>query len=161
MRILWLHEVETQPQSADSGVDIGHGIDAAFVENEAVVVAVCGLGVVIDHGFVFVGHRYVLMCKFPTGRLNACVCSGGRGVGVEVVEIGQIGSVDDAVFQQGEVQSVGAGTTDAVYIVVGVGAGVGVGSGVAGGSGVGCASLYASNSSFHTEKSLFLILSSN
>ena len=75
-----LFEVELQLESVDITVEFGHGIDAAFVEYEAVVAAV-GIGRgVINHGFVLVGHRNILVGKSPTGEHYAGLGSGGGGV---------------------------------------------------------------------------------
>ena len=54
---LCLLEVETQLQRVDIACVARHGIDAAFVEDEAVVAAVGSGAAVVNHGLVLVGHR--------------------------------------------------------------------------------------------------------
>ena len=83
--LLCLTQIEGEFETIDIHGDIGHGIDATFVENEGVVAAVGDGVVVINHGFVGIGHGDILVCKGPAGRLYASLGGGRSGVTVEVV----------------------------------------------------------------------------
>ena len=89
-----LFEVEGEPQGTYVTNIDRHGIDAAFVEYEAVVATVCVGGAIVDHGFILVGHADILIGEGPTGGLYACFGSGGGGVGVEVVGVGKVCRTD-------------------------------------------------------------------
>ena len=90
-----LFEVELQFEGVNISVYAGHSIDAALVENEAVVATMCVGGGVVDHRFVFIGHGDILVGKCPAGRLDAGLGCGGGSVGVEVVGVGEVGRTDD------------------------------------------------------------------
>ena len=120
---LCLLEIELELQRPHIALKCGHGIDAALVENKAVITAVCSGGIVVNHRFVLVGHSHVLVGESPAVGFHACLGGGGGGVVVEIVGVGQVGDLDAAVAADGEVQGVGAGAAVAVNIVVGVGAG--------------------------------------
>ena len=86
-----LFEIELESQLAGIHIDVWHGIDAALVEDKAVVSAVCIGGRVPNHGFVLIGHGHILVNQCPTRGLHACL-GGGRnvGIGVKIVSIGKV-----------------------------------------------------------------------
>ena len=101
-----LFDVHTYLQGAHVAVEVGHGIDAALVEEEAVVAAVGVGGGIVYHRLVLVGHAHVLVCQRPAGGFDAGLGGCGGGVGVEVVGVGQVGHMERAgrgVDGQGEV----------------------------------------------------------
>ena len=66
------------------------------------------VGVVVEHGFVFVSHGYVLVRQRPAGRLHAGLGGSGGSVVVEVVEIGQaVCMKTTGSYGKGEVIDVG------------------------------------------------------
>ena len=85
-----LLEVEGELECVDIAVELGHGVDAALVEQECVVSAVCVRGVEVDHGFVLVGHGDILVSESPAGRLDASLGGCGGCICVEVVCVGEV-----------------------------------------------------------------------
>ena len=106
-----LLEVEGKLEGVHVGVDRGHGVDAAFVDEERILTAVCVIGFAVNHGFVVVGDGYILMDENPAVGFYSGLGGGGCGVGVEVVGIGQFIDRDAATFRtdgEGEVVDVGS-----------------------------------------------------
>ena len=62
---LRLCEVELQLQRVDVALESRHGVDAALVEDEAVVATVCVGGTIVDHRLVLVGHCHILVRQCP------------------------------------------------------------------------------------------------
>ena len=92
-----LFDVHAELKGAYIAIDSRHGIEAPFVEDEAVVAAV-GVGTaIVNHGFVLVGHGYVLVDKRPASGFYAGLGSCGGGVGVKVVGVWHVGTADAAV----------------------------------------------------------------
>ena len=87
---LCLFEIEGELQGVDIAFELGHGIDAALVQDERVSAAVSVGGTVVNHGLVLVGHADVLVSQSPAGRLDACLGGGGCGVVVKIVCVGQV-----------------------------------------------------------------------
>ena len=89
-----LLEVEGELECVDIAVELGHGVNAALVEQECVVSAVCVGRIVVDHGLVLVGHRHILVYQSPAGRLDASLGSGRGCICVEIVGRGKVGHGD-------------------------------------------------------------------
>ena len=89
-----LLDVHGELEGADVAVELGHGVDAALVEEERVGAGVCVGSVIVYHGLVLVGHGDILVGEGPAGRLDAGLGGGGRGVGVEVLGVGEVGDRD-------------------------------------------------------------------
>ena len=87
---LRLLEVHPQLEVLHVAGILGHGVDAALVEEEGVVAAVGVGGGVVNHGLVLVGHGDILLGEGPAVGLHACLGGGGGGVGVEVVGVGEV-----------------------------------------------------------------------
>ena len=93
---LRLLDIHAELHVAHTATEVGHGIDAALVEQEAVVAAVSVGTAVINHGLVLVGHSHVLVCEDPAGRLDTSLGGGAVGVGVKVVCVGEVGNAEGA-----------------------------------------------------------------
>ena len=79
--------------------------------------------VVVDHGFVFVGHSNVLVGKRPAWRLDAGLGSGRGGVAVEIIGVGKSGCTDDAscrIDREGDVVDIVAAIVTCVACGEGV-----------------------------------------
>ena len=93
-------------QVADGTIEVGHGVDAALVEDEGVSATVCVGGRVVDHGLVVVGHGHILVGEVPAWGFYSGLGGGGGSVGVEVVGIGQVADAERAggsVAREGQV----------------------------------------------------------
>ena len=78
--VLGLTDIEAQLQSVEVHVDARHSVDATLVEDEAVVATVGITTAVINHGFIFVCHRDILVCESPAGEHVPCFRSSGSCV---------------------------------------------------------------------------------
>ena len=47
-------------------------------------------GGAVNHGLVLIVHHHIPVCKHPAGRLDTSFGSGGGGVGVEIVGVGEV-----------------------------------------------------------------------
>ena len=103
---LSLFEEEGELQHSDITVESGHGVDAALVEDKAVVPAVGIFRSIPNHGFVVIGHFHVLMGKGPAGRCGIGSGSGGGGVGVEIVGIREVFDMEFAIPKDVEMKMV-------------------------------------------------------
>ena len=75
-----LLDVHAQLQGAHVASELGHGIDAALVEKEAVGSTICVAGGIVDHRLVFVSHRHILVCECPAVGFHTGLGDGGCGV---------------------------------------------------------------------------------
>ena len=77
---MWLPEEEGELQRANVAVELGHGVDAAVVEEESVAAGVGVAGIVVNHGLVRVRHSHVLVGESPAVGSHAGLGGGGGGV---------------------------------------------------------------------------------
>ena len=85
-----LLDVHAQLQGAHVASELGHGIDAALVEKEAVGATMCVAGGIVNHGLIGVCHRHILVSECPAVGFHTGLGGGGGGVGVEVVGVGEV-----------------------------------------------------------------------
>ena len=91
-----LLDVHGELEGADVAVELGHGVDAALVEEERVGAGVCVGSVIVYHWLVLVGHGDILVSERPAGGFNASLGGGAGCIAIEVFDIRQVGQFNIA-----------------------------------------------------------------